>query len=76
MQDNKVRAIISFMIVGIFMIITGIMALYVYANDLAGVTDPEKTIEHLKSYSSMFTGIIGTIIGFYFGRSSKEKSES
>lgn len=73
MNDDKVRAILSIIIVLTFMIVTGIIAVYVYANDLAGVADASKTSEHLKDYSALFTGIIGIIIGYYFGKSPSKK---
>ena len=66
MSINKVRAFIAIAIVGIFMLITGVMALYPLISE---------TQVNLKDYSdffakiaSVYTGIIGVIVGFYFGR--------
>ena len=66
MSINKVRAIIAIAIVGVFMLITGVMALYPLISE---------TQVNLKDYSdffakiaSVYTGIIGVIVGFYFGR--------
>ena len=67
MSIRRVRAILAISTVGVFMLITGIMAIY----PLIG-----KTNVALGDYSdffaktaSVYTAIIGVIIGYYFGRS-------
>jgi uncharacterized membrane protein YfcA len=76
MEHSKTQGILSIIIVSVFMIVTGIIAIYTYANDLQGNVDGNITTEHLKDYFALFTGIIGTIIGYYFGKGSKQKSKS
>jgi hypothetical protein len=66
MKLQTVRAMLAVLVVGVFMVITGFMALYplltprnVVLNDYA---------DFFAKTSSVYTGIIGVIIGFYFGR--------
>ena len=75
MKTEKVQAILAIVIVTIFMVVTGIIAIYSYANDLEGITDSEITLNHLKNYTAIFTGIVGTIIGYYFGKGKTAKEE-
>jgi uncharacterized membrane protein HdeD (DUF308 family) len=67
MSVRRVRAILAIAVVGVFMLITGIMAIYplfgkanVALNDYA---------DFFAKTASVYTGIIGVIIGYYFGRS-------
>jgi hypothetical protein len=73
MKITTVRAIIALLIVGVFMFITAFLALYPL---LTG-----KTVQ-LADYSdffvktaSVYTGIIGVIIGYYFARATKSKED-
>ena len=66
MSTENIRAILALLIVGVFMIITAFMALYplltpqqVQLNDYA---------DFFAKTSSVYTGIIGVIVGYYFGR--------
>jgi uncharacterized membrane protein HdeD (DUF308 family) len=74
MNLSRVRAIVAFMVMGIFMLITGVLALW-----------PVFTKQHLvlEAYAdfftktaSVYTGIVGVIIGYYFGRSVEDGSGS
>jgi uncharacterized membrane protein HdeD (DUF308 family) len=67
MPLSRVRAIVAMMVMGVFMLITGILAVW-----------PVFTRQHLvlEAYAdfftktaSVYTGIVGVIIGYYFGRS-------
>ena len=67
MNIDNIRAILALLIVGVFMLITAFMALYplltpqqVQLNDYA---------DFFAKTSSVYTGIIGVIVGYYFGRS-------
>jgi hypothetical protein len=71
MRLNNVRAILAAAVVGTFMGITGFMAIYPLLS---------RTPVNLDAYSSFFaktasvyTGIVGVIVGYYFGRA--EESE-
>ena len=66
MHVKRVRAILAIAVVGVFMAITGTMAIYplfgrtnVALNDYA---------DFFSKTASVYTGIIGVIIGYYFGR--------
>jgi hypothetical protein len=72
-MKNKLGAkdIIAIIIITIFMVVTALIAFYSYANDYQGGS--EITADHLKNYFALFSGTIGIILGYYFG---KEKSKS
>ena len=74
MNNNRVRAILSLIIVSFVMLVTAGIAVYTYANDLQGLVDEGKAFDHIQNYLSLFTGIIGVIIGFYFGKESNPKN--
>ncbi len=71
MSKLSTQAILAIIIVVFFMIVTGIIAIYGFANDIQGSS--AITITYLKEYSSIFTGIIGTIIGYFFGKGEEKK---
>lgn len=66
MNVNRVRAILALTIVGVFMFITAFMAIYPL------VTEAKVQLSDYSDFfaktASVYTGIIGVIIGFYFGR--------
>lgn len=69
MPLDKVRAIIAFIIIGAFMVLTGLMALMPFISDSSlGLNDYANFFAKI---ASAYTGIIGVIIGYYFGRSEK-----
>lgn len=72
MSKLSTQAILAIIIVVFFMIVTGIIAIYGFANDIQGSS--AITITYLKEYSSIFTGIIGTIIGYFFGKGEEKKA--
>ncbi|MDP8267449.1 MAG: hypothetical protein P9L97_01855 [Candidatus Tenebribacter davisii] len=65
MEISKVQSIISILVVAAFIITTGIIAL----TPVLGAAPAGEYTEHLKTFASIYSGIIGLIIGFYFGRS-------
>lgn len=65
MTIQRTRAILAISVVG------GIVAtctLLVAVPIFSGMQDAEKSITLVKEYSSIFTGVIGTIMGYYFGK--------
>lgn len=64
MKISKLQAIISIMVISFFLIMSSIIALV----PVVGGYPPQGYTEHLKAYSAMYSGIIGIIIGFYFGK--------
>lgn len=67
MGIRRVRAILAVAVVGVFMLITGTMAIY----PLFGKTNValNEYADFFSKTASVYTGIIGVIIGYYFGRS-------
>jgi len=67
MNVNKVRAIIAMLVIGVFMLITAVMAIY----PLFAETKVELNTysDFFAKIASVYTGIIGVIVGYYFGRS-------
>jgi hypothetical protein len=77
MGITAVRSIIAILVVGIFMLITGVMAIYPL---VAPAKVPlNEYADFFAKTASVYTGIIGVIIGYYFGRAQetlkKEKTE-
>ena len=57
-MDNKVRGIISILIVFVFVFL---VTVYVLSSDFSSVTDLK-----FDKFISAFSGLIGVIIGYYF----------
>jgi len=70
MEIGKVQAIISIVVVAAFILITGIIAL----TPVIGGYPPDGYTEHLKTFASLYSGIIGLIVGFYFGKKQEERA--
>lgn len=68
MEIKKIRAILAIIIVGVFMVITAVMALYPILTK--SQVDLNAYADFLSKIASIYTGIIGVIVGFYFGRKS------
>lgn len=68
MEIKNIRAILAIIIVGVFMVITAVMALYPILTD--SPVDLNAYADFLSKIASVYTGIIGVIVGFYFGRKS------
>ena len=69
MRVGFLQAVLSVLIVAIFLIVSAVIAL----TPVVGGYPPEQYTEHLKTFASLYSGIIGIIIGFFFGRRSGEK---
>jgi hypothetical protein len=66
MDHNRIRAILALTVVGVFMGITAFMAIF----PLTSKQQVDLTIysDFFAKTSSVYTGIIGVIIGYYFAR--------
>jgi hypothetical protein len=66
MNISYIRAMLAFVVVGTFMFITAFMAIYPL------VTETKVALNDYSDFfaktASVYTGIIGVIIGFYFGK--------
>lgn len=66
MKLSTLQAILSILIVAVFLGVTAIIAL----TPVLGGYPPEPFTEHLKAFSALYSGIVGLIVGFFFGRRS------
>lgn len=66
MNTERVRALLALTVVGVFMLITGFMALY----PLLSPSNVSVNVyaDFFSKTASVYTGIVGVIIGYYFGR--------
>ncbi len=64
MRVSQLQAILGIMVVGIFLVVTAVVALV----PVIGGYPPDKFAEHLKSFASVYSGIVGLVVGFFFGR--------
>ena len=71
MKINTIRSIIALTIIGTFMFITAFMAIYPLVSDANVSLDGYANF--FVKIASVYTGIIGVIIGYYFGRSLEQR---
>lgn len=72
MKVATVRALIAFTVIGVFMTITAFMAIYPLVTP-ATVQLTEYSDFFAKT-ASVYTGIIGVIVGYYFARTEERKA--
>lgn len=77
MDKNKMRHLIATIVIIGFMLIIGIVIIYPLIAGLTGYGGENGNDENMKIWvtfidktASLFTGIVGVIIGYYFGNSS------
>lgn len=73
MPINRVRAFLAIAVVGVFMLITAFMAIFPLVSP-ANV-DLGKYADFFAKTASVYTGIIGVIIGYYFGRAEERPGQ-
>ena len=66
MKTATVRTIIALLVVGVFMTITAVMALFPLFSKAQVPLDDYATF--FAKTASVYTGIVGVIIGYYFAR--------
>jgi len=64
MTIEKIRTWLSFIVVGGFSLVAFLTVIFV----VTGLLDSEGGIEILKTFSSVFSGFVGLVVGYYFGR--------
>ena len=73
MTLRLMRSILAVLVVGVFMVITAAMALFpLFASkgvDLGPYSD------YFSKTASVYTGIVGVVVGYYFGRSNTRPSD-
>ena len=66
MNHEKVRGILALLVVGGFVVIMGILAVI---PSITQTVSPTVMMEYLRSVGSIFGGMVGLIVGWYFGKS-------
>jgi hypothetical protein len=66
MRLPTVRATLALMVVGVFMVITAVLALYPILSQTN--VDLNMYADFFSKTASVYTGIVGVIVGYYFGR--------
>ncbi len=71
MSPARIRSFLALLVVGTFMFITGFMAIFPLVSEAkVGLND---YADFFSKTASVYTGIIGVIIGYYFGRGESGK---
>lgn len=66
MRTSTVRSALAVSVVGVFMVITAVMALFpLFSKAQVPLSD---YADFFAKTASVYTGIVGVIIGYYFGR--------
>lgn len=71
MHVTRLQALLSVLVVMTFLGITAIVAL----TPVVGGYPPGPYTEHLKTFSSLYSGIVGIVIGYYFGHRGDDRHE-
>jgi hypothetical protein len=74
MRNENIRAILAIGVVGVFMTITAVLALFPIFT--GGNVEMNSYADFFAKTASVYTGIVGVIIGYYFGRSVKTEESS
>ena len=74
MKTATVRATLALLIVGVFMLITGVMAVFPLFS--GSNVEMDAYASFFSKTASVYTGIVGVIIGYYFGRTSETGQSS
>lgn len=69
MNTDKVRSIIAIIVVSCIMLVISLIAL---ESVLFG---SELNIDLLKTWSSLWTGVLGVILGYYFGKTKTDSDK-
>ncbi|UCD18439.1 MAG: hypothetical protein JSV44_05895 [Candidatus Zixiibacteriota bacterium] len=73
MLVHQIRAILAILVVGVFMAITAFMAIYPLVSNTNVALNAYA--DFFSKTASVYTGIIGVIIGYYFARSKDSREE-
>ena len=69
MRVSVVQAVLSILVVGISVIVGGIVTLA----PVLGGYPPGEYLEHLKAYGSLNSGVVGLVLGYYFGKAKADE---
>jgi putative Mn2+ efflux pump MntP len=76
MKKSTARNLIGGFIIFTYMITSAIIVLYSLANDLKGTYSGNLTLVYFKEYFSISSGIVGIVIGYYFGTTTKKEDQA
>lgn len=68
MNIHKIRTLLALILVGGFSIVCFLTVILV----ITGILQSKDGTEILKTFSSVYSGFVGLIIGYYFGKHEKE----
>ncbi len=74
MSSEKVRSLIALLVLGVFMLITAAMAIYPLFSPTN--VDLQKYSDYFAKTASVYTGLVGVIVGYYFGRTRESDNAS
>lgn len=73
MKKMQVQSVLAYVVVGFFMAITGLMAVYPLLAPLLNTQIPlVEYSQYFAQTASVYTGIVGVVVGYYFGRKEDE----
>lgn len=64
MKVSVVQATLAVLICTTFLSVSAVIALA----PVVGGYPPEAFTEHLKTFASMYSGVIGVVVGYFFGK--------
>lgn len=64
MKDEEIRQYLAFIVLGVFVLLFVIVFVVI----IIGFMDVNSGIDLLKTMFSLFSGLIGVIIGYYFSK--------
>ena len=73
MKISTVRAILAIIIVFVFMLVFSFLVLYPFLTEDS--IDLNSFADYVMKISGIYTGIVGVIIGFYFGKLTYDKGK-
>ena len=72
MKDPTARNLIAIMLVFTFLGLISFVTIFPYVGELKGIEGTDDIMmKYLEKTSALFTGIIGVVIGYYFGSKPK-----
>jgi hypothetical protein len=74
LRNEHIRAVLAVGVVGVFMTITAVLALYPIFGE--SNVDMNSYADFFAKTASVYTGIVGVIIGYYFGRTIKSEESA
>ena len=74
MTISKIRGALAILIVGVFMCITAFMAIFPLLTPVQ--VDLNQYSDFFAKTASVYTGMVGVVVGYYFGRSSETKPDA